>query len=136
MNINIKATGIELTPAIIDYVNKKVSSVEKYLDNKSSISTQVEVGKISNRHKSGDIFRAEVNMNYDGINIYASKKSADLYSAIDLVEAEVSKKVVKEKGRHIKLLRQGQRAIKYMTKGIIDTTLKGYHKLPFTNKNE
>ena len=129
MNINIKATGIELTPAISDYVYKKISSIEKYLNKEGSTSVQVEVGKTTNHHKSGDVFRAEVRFNNAGVDMYAAEEAEDLYAAIDLVEAEVSKKIVREKGRHIKLLRQGQRAIKYMIKGVSDTTAGSLRKL-------
>ena len=136
MNINIKATGIELTPAISDYVYKKVSSVEKYLNKEVPTSAQVEVGKTTKHHKSGDVFRAEVHLNYNGIDLYAAVEAEDLYSAIDLVEADISNKIVREKGRHIKLLRQGQRAIKYMAKGVADTTANGFRRFKYFKRKE
>jgi putative sigma-54 modulation protein len=135
MNINIKATGIELTEAIRNYAEKKISSVEKYISNAESVATQVEVGKTTKHHKSGEVFRAEVRMNGGGLNIYASKESEDLYAAIDLVEDEVSRKIISTKGRHIRMLRQGQRAVKYMLKGISDTTVKGFNRIKFFRKN-
>ena len=129
MNINIKATGIELTPAIRDYVYKKISSVEKFLSDPEGTSVQVEVGKTTRHHKTGDVFRAEVRMSGKNVDLYSAIEAGDLYSAIDLVESEVSNKIVREKGRHIKLLRQGQRAVKYMLKGISGTTSSGLRKL-------
>lgn len=132
MNINIKGTGIELTPAISDYVYKKISSIEKYInkDKRTGVEAQVEVGKTSNRHnKSGDLFRAEVRIIGAGMDLYSVEESADLYSAIDLVEDEISRLIVSTKGRHIKLLRQGERAIKYMLKGITDTTSEGLRRI-------
>jgi ribosomal subunit interface protein len=136
MNINIKATGIELTSAISDYVYKKISSVQKYLSNKgTTVSVQVEVGKTTKHHKSGDVFRAEVHMNGGGVDLYAVEEAEDLYTAIDLVEAEISREIVKTKGRHIRLLRQGQRALKYMVKGITDTTTAGFRRIKLFRKN-
>ena len=135
-NINIKATGIELTSAISDYVYKKISSVQKYLSNKgTTVSVQVEVGKTTKHHKSGDVFRAEVHMNGGGVDLYAVEEAEDLYTAIDLVEAEISREIVKTKGRHIRLLRQGQRALKYMVKGITDTTTAGFRRIKLFRKN-
>jgi len=117
MNINIKATGIELTAAIKDYVYKKISSVEKYLSNKKDIvSVLVEVGKTTKHHKSGDVFRAEVRITGGGIDLYAVEEADDLYAAIDLVEAEVARELVQGKSRRMKLLRRGQRAIKDLVK--------------------
>lgn len=135
MNINIKATGIELTEAIRNYTEKKISSVEKYLKNASTVAVQVEVGKTTKHHKSGEVFRAEVRMNGAGLNLYATKESEDLYAAIDLVEDEISRKIISTKGRHIRMLRQGQRAIKYISKGISDTTVKGLNRIKFFRKN-
>lgn len=117
MNINIKATGIALTPAISDYVYKKISSVEKYLSKKGpTTSAQVEVGKTTKHHKSGDVFKAEVRLIGGGLDIYAIEEAEDLYAAIDLVEAEITRGILKTKGRHIQLLRRGQRAIKDLMK--------------------
>ena len=117
MNINIKATGIELTPAISDYVYKKISSVEKYISKKESeISARVEVGKTTKHHKSGDVFKAEVKLVGSGLDIYAVVEAEDLYAAIDLVEAEVARELVENKGKRMKLLRRGQRAIKDLMK--------------------
>ncbi len=129
MNINIKATGIELTEAITDYAYKKISSVEKYLNKDAVVTTVVEVGKTTKHHKSGDVFRAEVRMSGGGVSLYVSKEADDLYTAIDLVEDEVARKIISTKGRHIRLLRQGQRAIKDMMKGISDTTVSGYNRI-------
>jgi len=119
MNINIKATGIELTSAIREYATKKISSLEKYIDKRNEGSTvQIEVGKASKHHKGDDAFRAEVRIGGGGLDLYAVSEAEDLYAAIDLVEDEVARELLKTKGRHIKLLRQGQRAVKYMMKGL------------------
>jgi len=127
MNINIKATGIELTEAIRSYVDKKISSLEKYLDKKESVVTQVEVGKSSRHHKGGDVFRAEVKISGGGLDIYAVSEAEDLYAAIDLVQAEVARELVSTRGRHIHMLRKGQRMIKNMMRGFYN---------PFRKKDE
>ncbi|MDB5266392.1 MAG: Ribosomal subunit interface protein [Parcubacteria group bacterium] len=120
MNIQIKATGIELTEAISEYVYKKIGAVEKYLGERTAVDAFVEVGKPSHHHKSGDVFRAEVRLVGEGLNLVATKESDDLYKAIDLVENEVKRELSSEKGRHTKMLRRGQRAIKDMMRGLRD----------------
>jgi ribosomal subunit interface protein len=118
MNINLKGTGIELTPAITDYAHKKISALEKYLSAKSSVAVfHVEVGKTTKHHKGGDVFRAEVNVSGGGLNLYAVEEAEDLYAAIDLVEAELARELVHEKGKRAKLLRRGQQKIKDLIKG-------------------
>jgi ribosomal subunit interface protein len=122
MNINLKATGIELTPAITDYAHKKIGALEKYLNEKSKDAVfRVEVGKTTNHHhKGGDIFKAEVNVSGGGLNMYAVEEAADLYAAIDLVEAELKRELTSEKGRRARLLRRGQRTVKNIMRGLRD----------------
>ncbi|MES2213915.1 MAG: ribosome-associated translation inhibitor RaiA [Patescibacteria group bacterium] len=120
MNIHIKATGIELTGAISDYVYKKIGAVEKYMGPRTAVDVFVEVGKPSAHHKSGDVFRAEVRMVGEGLNLVATKESDDLYKAIDLVENEVKRELSTEKGKSMAMLRRGQRAVKDMMRGFRD----------------
>ncbi|MBX4206436.1 HPF/RaiA family ribosome-associated protein, partial [Candidatus Parcubacteria bacterium] len=54
MRINIKATGIELTPAITDYAERKVAMLDKYIARGTDAVAQIEVGKSTRHHKSGD----------------------------------------------------------------------------------
>jgi len=116
MNINIKATGIELTGAISDYVHKRMSKVSDFLGSDGFLIA-VEVGKTTKHHKQGDVFRAEVKVSGAGQNFYAVKEGPDLYASIDEVKDEVIHEISKTKGRKRELLRQGQRKIKEMMKG-------------------
>ena len=90
MKINIKATGIDLTPTISDYVTKKVSSIEKYLEPNPDVVAQVEVGKSTQHHQSGKVFRAEVHIIGGGLDLYAVSEKEDLYAAIDTVKDEIT----------------------------------------------
>ncbi len=125
MKINIKATGIELTPAISSYVNKKIYSIEKYLDkNNANVVAQVEVGKSTKHHKTGNVFRAEVHITGGGLDLYAVSEKEDLYAAIDIVKDEVVHSVVQSKGKRQTLTRRGAEMIKNMMKGITNSFKK------------
>ena len=120
MKINIKATSIELTQAISDYVYKKISSIEKYLDKKSSpnIIAQVEVGRSTRHHKTGNIFRAEVHITGVGLDLYAVSEMEDLYAAIDVVKDEIVHNVVQSKGKRQTLAKKGAGMMKNIMKGL------------------
>jgi ribosomal subunit interface protein len=64
MQIKIKTTNIELTDAISAYVEEKIQSVEKFTvsHEEEEVLAEVEVGRTTKRHNSGDIFHAEVNI--------------------------------------------------------------------------
>ena len=57
MKINIKATGIELTPAISHYATKKVSSLEKYVRQKDAVA-QIEIGPSITRRETSSAPRS------------------------------------------------------------------------------
>ena len=116
MRINIKATGIELTPAISEYVNKKVGALGKYLNNKDIVA-QVEVGRNTRHHKTGEVFMAEVHLTGAGLDLYAVSEHSDLYAAIDLVKDEIARSAVQQKGKRETLARRGAKIIKGMMKG-------------------
>lgn len=126
MKINIKATGIELTQAISDYVYKKISSLEKYIDKKSSPDAvaQVEVGKSTRHHKAGNIFRAEVHITGAGLDLYAVSEMDDLYAAIDVVKDEIVYNVVKLKEKRKTLAKRGAEMMKSIMKGIANSFKK------------
>jgi len=118
MKINIKATNIELTHAISDYVTKKVSMIEKYFDANPDAVAQVEVGKTTQHHKQGDVFRAEIHITGAGLDIYAASEQSDLYAAIDLVKDEIIRNSLQEKGKKETLARRGARVVKDMMRGL------------------
>lgn len=131
MKINIKATGIELTQAISNYVYKKVSTVEKYLPaqagldkNNADIVAQVEVGKSTRHHKAGNIFRAEVHIIGANLDLYAVSEMEDLYVAIDVVKDEIVHNVLQLKGKRETLARRSAGAMKNMIKGIVKSFKK------------
>lgn len=127
MKINIKATGIELTSAISNYVQKKISSIEKYLDKSNTdIVAQVEVGKSTRHHKTGNIFRAEVHIIGSGLNLYAISEKEDLYAAIDVVKDEIVHSALQSKGKHQVLARKSAGMMKNMLKGFTDSAVRGF----------
>ena len=118
MKINIKATGIELTPAISNYVEKRVSAIAKYLPAGSDLVVQTEVGKSTRHHKAGNVFRAEVHVTGNGLDHYAVSEMDDLYAAIDTVRDEIVHNITQSKGRRETLARRGAKIIKNIMKGL------------------
>lgn len=116
MKMNVKATGIELTPSILAYAEKRLDKIEKYLEGGDHIIA-VELGKSTNHHKQGDIFRAEIRITGGGANFYATRESEDLYASIDEVRDEIIAEITKDKGKRRSLMRKGGRMIKDMSKG-------------------
>jgi ribosomal subunit interface protein len=115
MNINIKATNIELTPAIRAYVEEKVGMLGKLIDPAdTSAHADVEVGRTTTHHQSGDIFRAEINLRIAGAKLRAVAERDDLYAAIDEMKGELMRQLRKEKTKRTDVVRRGGLAFKRM----------------------
>ena len=125
-NINIKATNMDLTEAIRDYIDKRFDSIKKFFEN-NEYSVYVEIGKTTKHHKSGDFFKAEFNIKINGKNYYTVSEKEDLYSAIDEAKEEIVRQIKGGKDRQKTLFRRGAISIKKMLKGITKRN-------PFTSK--
>jgi ribosomal subunit interface protein len=118
MRITIKATNIDLTEALRDYVEHKLRPLEKMTTLSSeSIHAAVEIGKTTHHHKKGDVFRAEVNMHLAHEMLRAVSVQDDLYSAIDDMKDEIGRQLSTHTKRERTLMRRGAQAIKNALRG-------------------
>jgi putative sigma-54 modulation protein len=125
IHTQLKAVNIELTDALQEYVNKRIASLEKFA--KGDCNAYVEVGKTTNHHKSGDVFKAEINLTIDGKTYRATSETSDLYAAVDDVKDDLFETITSEKDRNQTLWKRGARSVKKMLKGISKRN-------PFTSK--
>ena len=99
MKINIKTTNMALTPVISDYVQKKLDMIEKHIGSGPDVVAQVEVAKVTEHHKQGEIFRAEIHITGGGLDIYTAEETEDIFSSIDKVKDEIIAQHTKESGK-------------------------------------
>jgi len=118
MKINVKTTGIELTPAISSYVDEKVEQISKFLDsNDETLLCNVEIGMSTKHHQSGDIFRAELNIRTESRTIRAVSEKEDLYIAINDAKEEIIREISSRTKKDRGLFRRGAKKIKNMVRG-------------------
>ncbi|RLC37116.1 ribosome-associated translation inhibitor RaiA [Candidatus Falkowbacteria bacterium] len=106
MQIKIKATKIDLTPKIKDYIQEKMDMLEKYLGSIDVINCDVEVGMSIGGQNSGKIFRAEVNLQLPGELIRIEKTEKELFKAIDKVKDHLTRSIKRYKEKRIDKKRQ------------------------------
>lgn len=127
MTTNIKATNMELTTAVTDYVNKKIESINKFVSSDEELNVYVEVGKTTNHHKQGDHFKAEFDVIINGEKFFALSEKSDLYKALDDAKDEVISRIKNNKKRKNTLFKRGAISVKKMIKGVSKRN-------PFTSK--
>lgn len=114
MEIIFKSKNFSLTPSIENYVQKKIQTLEKFLKrfNEEIIKFEVEVGRTTYHHQSGDIFRAEINLSIGGQLLRAESKQADLFAAVDETRDNLEEEIKRLKTKRATIFRRGARSIK------------------------
>ncbi len=101
MQLDIKATNLNLTPQIKDYIQLKMGMLEKYLGKFKIIGAKFEVELTTRHHVKGEIFRAEGNLIVNGDLLRVEKTEKDIYKAIDKVKDHLEVMIKRYKGRII-----------------------------------
>lgn len=112
ININIKASGIDLTPALRTYVENKLQALQKFIDQNVAVQADVEIGQTTHHHQSGNIFRCEINLALPGDLLRVENTQEDLYAAIDVAKDELLDQVRSRKERKTNKDRRGARMFK------------------------
>ena len=103
----IRGKNIEVTPALRDYVEKKVGKVTKYFDNVGEITVLLTVSK--DRHI------VEVTVPVQGILLRGQEATMDMYTSIDLVIEKIERQIRKYKTKLEKRFREGSIRTEMMT---------------------
>ncbi|MGJ9384806.1 ribosomal subunit interface protein [Salipaludibacillus neizhouensis] len=113
MNFNIRGENLEVTPALREYVEKKVSKLEKYFDTIPSSDVHVKLSVLNNDQK------VEITIPMPKLLLRAEEKHADMYAAIDLVIEKLERQIRKHKTKVNRKFR-GDDSLKYMFKNELE----------------
>ncbi|MBS7576205.1 MULTISPECIES: ribosome-associated translation inhibitor RaiA [unclassified Enterococcus] len=102
---NVRGENIEVTEAIRDYVEKKVSKIEKYFGENIEGTAHVNL-KVYPEKKA----KVEVTIPLPNIVLRAEDTSQDLYGSIDLVTDKLERQIRKHKTKLNRRHRQKQPA--------------------------
>ena len=119
MNIIIKGTNLELHNDLKEYVNEKIGGLKKFIENDNidtnSVIARVELAKTTQHHQHGDIYKAEVNLQFPGKMIRSVDESDDIYKSIDKVKDELREMINSYKDEKTAKIRRGARIIKKLS---------------------
>jgi ribosomal subunit interface protein len=115
----LKGTGLSLTPAIEASADKIIAAIEKYVDPQdTSAIAEIEVARTTNHHRSGEIFRAEINFHSRLGSFRAEAEKEDLYVAMGVVKDEIVESLRSKKSKKVDFIRRHGIKFKNMIKGI------------------
>lgn len=99
MAIVVRGKNIDVTPALKDYVEKRIGKITKYFDNLGEITVVLTVEK--GRHI------VEVTVPVNGMLLRGEEATTDMYTSIDLVIEKLEKQIEKYKTKIARKLRAG-----------------------------
>lgn len=102
MNIIVTGRNLEITPALREYAEKKISKFDRYLSNITEAVVTLSIQKY--QHK------AEVLLKVDGYLIQAEGVTGEIYSSIDEVVEKLEKQIKKYKEK-INSRRKGENKV-------------------------
>ena len=97
--VEISGTNMDLTEAIKSHVERALAKVAKLTEKLEPADIRVDVGKTSQHHQKGNIFKAEYNLTIPGTMIRAEATMDDLYTAIDKASDDLRRQVKKYKDK-------------------------------------
>ncbi|MBP2655041.1 MAG: yvyD [Firmicutes bacterium] len=99
MAITVRGKNIEITPALKDYVEKRIGKITKYFETLNDIAVVLTVEK--GRHI------VEVTVPVNGMLLRGEESTTDMYTSIDLVIEKLEKQIEKYKTKLARKLRVG-----------------------------
>jgi ribosomal subunit interface protein len=107
----LKFTNLESSVEIENYLEKKMSQLDKYL---AHVDTPhklfVELAKTTEHHKTGKIFYAEADIVIPGGHLRATAESYDITNAIDILKDELDRQLKSLKDKHFAKDRKARKA--------------------------
>lgn len=89
MQINVSGHHVEVTPALRDYVNTKLSKLQRHFDHITNTDVTLSVEKL--------IQKAEASVHVAGADLFAACESEDMYAAIDTLTDKLDRQLIKHK---------------------------------------
>ena len=115
MQVHIKATGVDFTPALEKYIIKRIGGLRKFFrrfEAESEVDVYLEIARTTKRHKSGEVFYAEVNVDLHGHTIRVEHSNTDVRAAIDGLKDVLKREVHKYKDKRVSKKRSVKRPLK------------------------
>jgi putative sigma-54 modulation protein len=92
MNYNVRGENIEVTPAIREYVEKKISKLERYFTEAPDAKVNVNL-----RFNPDKTSKVEVTIPLPQLVLRAEETNGDMYAGIDLITDKLERQIRKHK---------------------------------------
>ena len=89
MQLHISGHHLDITSAIKNHTNEKLSKIKHHFDNVMNVNMILEVQK--------DVQKAEATIHLSGADLFAKAQSSDMYVSIDQLINKLNSQIIKHK---------------------------------------
>lgn len=103
MQIKVKATDLDLTPALKVYIDEKLGTLAKFIqkyDEPGNAELFLEIARTTRHHNKGLVFKAEGRLALPKKVLYAAEYHDDARKAIDALKRVLRMEIDKYKAKH------------------------------------
>ncbi|WP_102344876.1 ribosome hibernation-promoting factor, HPF/YfiA family [Bacillus sp. Marseille-P3661] len=108
MKYNIRGENITVTPALREYIEKKIGKLERYFNDTPTTDVNVNLSVYNSEQ------RIEVTIPMTELLLRAEESHLDMYAAVDLVVNKLERQIRKHKTKVNRKFRQQEEAPKYV----------------------
>jgi putative sigma-54 modulation protein len=91
MKCIVRGHNLQVTDALRDFIERKLSKLDRYFDHSAEIEAQVSLNVLKDMHK------VEVTIPFPGLLVRAEELSEDMYASVDLVMEKLERQIRKYK---------------------------------------
>jgi len=91
VKVQVRGKNIQVTPALRDYVEKRLGKLDRFLDNLGEAVATLVV--------EGDSHKIEVTLPVNGMLLRGEEATGEMYSSVDLVVEKMERQIERYKGK-------------------------------------
>lgn len=102
MQIKVKASNLNLTPAIEEYIDTKIGSLAKFFEpweKTRDVVIRVEIARKTMHHRKGEVYYAEANIDSPLGLLRTVEDDFDIRVAIDKVKDALQRQIKKQNSK-------------------------------------
>jgi putative sigma-54 modulation protein len=98
LEVEIYGRNMEVTDRMQDYINKKVSKLDRFLPGIEE--TRVDLALIKSARSAADRQVAQITVRGKGFILRSEERSEDIFAAIDMALEKMQRRIERYKGKH------------------------------------
>lgn len=98
VSIQIHARDLNVTPRLREYIEKKVSKLDRYLPTINEV--RVDLAEVKTARSAGDRQVAQLTVYLRGVVLRSEERKDDIYAAVDAVLDKMHRQIERYKGKH------------------------------------